>query len=98
MLQPIKFIGIAVFQPLFAIFNESRYAHKFIMMSDLTQQEALKRSCSDLELQELIDSSENLLPDNPCKMGIWLTAIQNGNAAKEKSSLHLHVCSLSNHK
>lgn len=72
------FVSIA-FQPLLAHFRKSRYdPHKSLMVSNLTQQDALKdmfRFDPDLVHDDLFsDSSRSVIfPDNPCKIDYWLS-------------------------
>ena len=73
-------------EPLFAHFRESRYEQKFVMVSNLTQKRVLQDKLDFdedrmHEVDDILESNSNrpvLFPDNPCKLGFWLTGIQNG--------------------
>ena len=73
-------------EPLFAHFRESRYEQKFVMVSNLTQKRVLQDKLDFdedrmHEVDDILESNPNrpvLFPDNLCKLGFWLTGIQNG--------------------
>ena len=70
----------AAFQPLFAYFKRSRYAEKFLMMTDVTQINVLEYVLvrDDDDDEEFGVSHSLLHPTNPCHFDIWLVGIENG--------------------
>ena len=67
------------FQPIFAHFKRSRYADKFIMITDLSQMSALEQELGRDENDEVFSSSYHLIhPQNPCQTGLWLVGIERG--------------------
>lgn len=77
----------AVFEPLFAVFKESTYEKKFILISSQTQSDVLLRVLLDEypdrvhEIEELLIANthrEVLFLENPCHYDCWVVAIQEG--------------------
>ena len=70
------------YEPLFAYFQKSRYAEKYIMTSSLSQIAALeyqmRHNENGDELDELDQVKQLLHIENPCKFGLWIVGIQNG--------------------
>lgn len=73
------------FEPLFAMFTKSRYADKYVMKADMTQQSALMESNNEAMCDTVYEDDEHTKTLNPCEFGFLLhglrTSMQNIGAS-----------------
>lgn len=81
--------NLSAFQPVFAHFRKSRYADKFVLVTQLEQLRALERK---LDFDQLDDEFFDIHQQNPCKMNCWLTGIQNGMVTCIPINTYVIVC------